>query len=107
MLPFKLTQEQIERWLEFLDEAQAIMDGKKLLPFWRGGPEGLGGVHPELGVNLKRVFTEPAAFDLMLWIQGTAAQPYLEEGPRTQADFWRRLNNEFGRNFLGISLWIN
>ena len=44
---------------------------------------------------------------MMLWFQGTAAQPYLEEGPRTQADFWQELNREFGRNFLGFSFWIN
>lgn len=107
VLPIQLTAEQIDSWQRFLDEADRILDGETLLPFWRGGPEGLGSAHPTLGVNLKRVFTEPTDFDLMLWMQGTAAQPYLEEGPRTQADFWRRLNEEFGRNFLGFSFWIN
>lgn len=107
VLPIRLTSDQIASWQTFLDEADRILDGETLLPFWRGGPAGLGSVHPTLGVNLKRVFTEPTAFDLMLWFQGTAAQPYLEEGPRTQADFWRELNQEFGRNFLGFSFWIN
>lgn len=107
VLPIRLTPEQIDSWQTFLDEADRILDGETLLPFWRGGPDGLGSVHPTLGVNLKRVLTEPTPFDLMLWFQGTAAQPYLEEGPRTQGDFWRQLNREFGRNFLGFSFWIN
>ncbi|MEM6853483.1 MAG: tetratricopeptide repeat protein [Planctomycetota bacterium] len=107
VLPMRLTAEQIDSWMAFLDEADRILDGETLIPFWRGGPDGLGSAHPTLGVNLKRVFTEPTPFDLMLWFQGTAAQPYLEEGPRTQADFWQELNREFGRNFLGFSFWIN
>ena len=46
-----VTNEMVKGWLEFLDEAKAILKGEKLIPFWRTGPES--------GVNLKRVFTEP------------------------------------------------
>jgi len=41
------------------------------------------GVMPGPGVNLRRVFTEPREFDLVLWVQGTAAVPYLEAGEVT------------------------
>ena len=61
----------------------ALLAGKRLLPFWRGDPS--------RGVNLRRVFTEPRPFDLVLWVQGTAATPYLEKGPLTKPEVWRRL----------------
>jgi hypothetical protein len=95
----RVTDEMVVQWRAFLDEAEALLNGKVLLPFWRDA----GGK----GVNLKRVFTEPQAFDLVLWVQGTAAAPYLEDGPVTKADFWERLMTTFGGNFFGFALWFN
>ncbi len=95
-----LSQEQIDAWMGFLDEAEALLTGEKLLPFWRGDDDALG-------VNLRRVFDEPTRMDLVLWVQGTAAAPYLEQGNLTEPDFWRRLNADFGRNFPGFAFWIN
>lgn len=95
----KVTQEMVSNWMEFLDEAEAIFAGRKLLPFWREGET--------RGVNLRRVFTEPTRMDLVLWVQGTAAMPYLEEGEITSADFWRGLNGAFGGRFIGFAVWFN
>jgi hypothetical protein len=89
----------VEAWMTFLDESEAILKGKKLIPFWRGGEE--------RGVNLRRVFTEPRPFDLVLWVQGTAAAPYLEKGPVTNPETWRRLQNVFRGEFVGFALWFN
>jgi hypothetical protein len=91
--------EMIKGWLEFLDEAKAILHGEKLIPFWRRGPES--------GVNLKRVFTEPSTFDLVLWAQGTAAVPYLENGVCTSAETWFRFQRIFRGEFIGFALWFN
>src|SRR5438876_3023590 len=101
----KVTQEMIDVWLETLDEAEQVLQGKKLIPFWRGD-EG------ERGVNLRRVFTEPQTFDLIEWVQGTAAVPYLEKGLLTKlADpsVGARLNKAFGGpfNFIGFGFWFN
>jgi hypothetical protein len=101
----KVTQEMIDAWLETLDEAEQVLKGKKLIPFWRGK---VG----ERGVNLRRVFTEPQTFDPIEWVQGTAAAPYLEKGPLTKlADprMGTRLNNAFGGafNFIGFGFWFN
>jgi hypothetical protein len=88
----KVTQEMIDAWLETLDEAEQILKGKKLIPFWRGKAG-------ERGVNLRRVFTEPRTFDPIEWFQGTAAAPYLEKGPLTKLADSRmgdRLNKAFG-----------
>jgi hypothetical protein len=91
--------EMIKGWLEFLDEANAILKGEKLIPFWRLGAES--------GINLKRVFTEPRTFDLVLWAQGTAAVPYLEKGVCTSAETWSRFQRIFRGEFIGFALWFN
>jgi hypothetical protein len=95
----RVTQAMVDGWLEFLDEAEAILAGKKLIPFWRA--------NDERGVNLRRVFTEPSRFDLVLWVQGTAATEYLDEGPKTDRGFWERLLRVFGGEFFGYAIWFN
>ena len=97
----KVTREQIDAWLRTLGEVDAILAGRKLLPFWRGG----AGEHR--GINLHRVFTEPEDFDLVLWAQGTAAAPYLETGTLTDPKFWQEINGAFGGNALGFALYFN
>ena len=94
-----VTQEIVDNWLRALDEAEQIVQGKKLLPFWRG--------KPTRGVNLRKVFLEPRRLDIVLWIQGTDATPYLEEGELTQPDTWQQINRAFGGQFLGFEFWFN
>lgn len=89
----------VEQWRRFLDEGQALLTGRMLVPFWRPA-EGKG-------VNLRRVFTEPRDFDLVLWVQGTAALPYLEEGPVTDQATWRQFQRVFGGQFIGFAIWFN
>ncbi|MFQ5731408.1 MAG: hypothetical protein ACE5KM_05570 [Planctomycetaceae bacterium] len=95
----KVTAEMIKTWKEVLDEADAILAGKKLVPHWR--------IDDGRGINIRKVFTEPRKFDLVLWVQGAAAKPYLERGKLTDRDFWFRLNRTFGGNFLGFAIWFN
>ncbi len=95
-----VTQERVDAWLRMLDEADAILAGQKLIPFWRGD-------NPKLGLNLRRAFTQPAPFDLFLWMQGTAATPYLEEGPLTDPEVWRGWRDAFSGEALGFSLYFN
>ena len=97
---FRVTQEQVQEWLRLLNEVDAVLAGEKLIPFWRGND-------PGRGVNLRRVFTEPTRFDLVLWVQGSAAAPYLEEGPLTTPDFWNDMNRAFRGNLIGFAVWFN
>jgi hypothetical protein len=99
VLGIPVTKEMIASWLDFIDEAESLLAGKRLVPFWRG--------NDGAGVNLRRVFTEPRPFDLVLWVQGTAAAPYLEHGPLTRADVWSRLTRVFGGQFIGFAVWFN
>jgi hypothetical protein len=69
------------------------------VPYWR--------VAENKGVNLRRVFTEPRDMDVILWIQGTAAMPYLEDGSVTQPEVWTRLSRVFRGEFIGFAIWFN
>ncbi|AUT02616.1 hypothetical protein CLI64_20705 [Nostoc sp. CENA543] len=94
-----VTQEMIDSWLAFLDEADTLLTGKKLIPFWRK--------REVRGINLNKVFTEPQPFDLILWVQGTAAAPYLEFGKQTDAATWQRLLEVFRGQFFQFAAWFN
>jgi hypothetical protein len=98
-LGIKVRQEMIDSWLEFADEMEAILSGERLIPFWRGAET--------RGINLRRVFLEPRPLDLVLWLQGTAATGYLEEGALTKPDVWGRLQRVFGGQFFGFAIWFN
>ena len=95
----KVTGEMIKAWKEFLDEADAILAGKKLVPHWR--------IDDGSAININKVFNKPRKFDLVLWIQGAGARPYLERGPTTDMKFWNRMNRAFRGNFLGFAIWFN
>jgi hypothetical protein len=109
----RVSQQNLLGWQAFLDEADAILQGKKLLPFWRGIEggamffDGNFPEHPELGINLRKVFLEPTRLDLVLWLQGTGLQPFLEKGERTDAGAWRRIMNAFDGNFFLFMVWFN
>ena len=94
-----VTRQMIAAWRVFLGEAEAILAGKKLLPFWRTGDD--------RGLNLRRIFTEPRRFDLVLWVQGSAAAPYLEEGDITDKRTWDGLMNIFEGRLLEYAIWFN
>jgi hypothetical protein len=94
-----VTNEMVTAWLEMMDQAQQVLSGDRLIPFWRGDES--------RGVNFRRVFLEPRTFDLILWVQGTAAAPYLQNGELTNFDKWRRIPQVFGRQFPGFALWFN
>ena len=101
----EVTQDIVNVWRETLDEAEAILKGAKLIPFWRGNPT-------EFGLNLRRAITESRELDIIEWVQGTAATPYLEKGEFTKlADpvMGRRLNDAFGGpfNWIGFGFWFN
>ncbi|MBU6454459.1 MAG: hypothetical protein KGS72_22005 [Cyanobacteria bacterium REEB67] len=95
----RVTDEMVTTWARIMDEAEKLLAGKLLLPFWRGA-EGRG-------INLRRVFLEPRLFDLVLWVQGSDALPYLEQGETTKGADWREWTRTFGGNFPGFAIWFN
>lgn len=94
----RMTDEMVRTWPTFLDEAADLLAGRKLVPFWRGEGQ---------GVNLRMVFLEPRSFDLVMWLQGTGAAPYLEQGEHSKQETWDRLQGTFEGRFLTFAVWIN
>ena len=95
----KVTDEMVVAWTGLMGDIEKILAGEKLIAFWRGDTG--------MGINLRRVFLEPRTLDLVLWVQGTAAAPYLETGNTTKIATWNSLQNAFGRQFPGFALWFN
>jgi hypothetical protein len=93
----QVTQRQVDGWQNFLDEFEAILQGKKLLPHWRF----------DEGINMRRFFLEPGTFDIVLLIQGSAALPYLEEGELTTGETWVQIMQLFGGDFFRYFIWFN
>jgi hypothetical protein len=95
-----VSDEMVKGWFAVLDEFEAVLAGKKLTPFWRG-------TNPRLGVNVRRVFTEPRTLDLVMWVRGSAAAPYLQEGDVSTPATWQRLTRVFRGEFIGFAMWFN
>jgi hypothetical protein len=93
----QVSAERIAGWQQFLGEFEALLQGRKLLPHYRF----------ERGMNLRRMFTEPRTFDIVLLIQGSAALPYLEDGELTGAQTWVGIMQLMGGDFFRYFLWFN
>lgn len=95
----RVTQEMVDGWHDFLSEGEAILQGKKLVPHWR--------MRDGVGVNVQQVFREPREFDLVMWVHGAAALPYVKEGECTSPDTWNRFQRVFRGEFIGFAIWFN
>jgi hypothetical protein len=90
-------KEQVDEWLAALDDFDAILDGKILIPYWRFNK----------GLNFKKVFYEPRQFDMVLWFTGHAAVSFLEDGPIIASEIWFKRDRVFGGHFLSYAAWFN
>lgn len=112
VLRIPVTREFIDGWHGVLAEMEDLLEGRKLVPFWRDYRQFVFGVQGHIpatgrGVNLKRFFEEPTRFDLVLLIQGTAALPYLEQGDLSRPETWDNLTRVFQGQFFGFAIWFN
>jgi hypothetical protein len=87
----------IDGWLLVMDEFDAVLDGKKLMPHWRF----------EKGFNVKRFFEESKRIDAVLILAGVDAIPFLETGTISSSASWNSLTGAFRGNFLGYAIWFN
>jgi hypothetical protein len=111
VMQVRVPREMITGWTAVLDELEAILQGKKLIPYWRTYARDL--FRPAeipgkgTGVNLRKFFHEPRDFDLVLTIQGTNVEPFLEEGPLSTPEAWGQLIRVFRGQFFGFAIWFN
>jgi len=94
---FVVTEERIAAWRAVLDKVDLMLDGKEMVPHWRF----------RQGFNLEKVFDDPRPFDLVLWITGPAALPYLEDGPIGSSKDWNGLADVFEGSFGIYMAWFN
>lgn len=94
----RVNETRVEGWNRFLDEFEAVLQGEKLIKHWRFVGK---------GVNVRRMFEEPRAFDPVMIAQGSAVLPYLEEGELVTSQTVREVNNLLDRGFFGYFIWFN
>ncbi len=100
-------------WERVLVQAELLLKGERLLPFWRGPKESRENNYSSFtfdmkhGVNVRKVFTNPRRLDLVLWVQGTDALDYLEEGPMIDMEEWNRIGQAFGGQLPFFMFWVN
>ncbi len=93
----EVTDDQVFAWRKMLDLADDVLAGRLLVPHWRF----------DLGINVERVFTEPTTFDIVLWLTGPAALPYLEDGRIMAGEDWNEMMDAFGGSFATYLFWFN
>lgn len=85
-------------WLRVLDDVQALLEGRKLIPWWR-----LEGV----GIDLGAFLDKPAPLDIPGWVQGWSALPYLKQGPLVTAESLDRFDQLLQGNAMLFALYFN
>lgn len=98
-LGFNLPPGTGDTWLGVLADGEALLQGRLLLPYWRG-PEGQG-------INLGRMFDEAAPISITGWIQGWAAVPYLEKGPVIDSTSFRQFEALMGGDAGLMMVFLN
>jgi hypothetical protein len=92
-----VSQERVDACLRVMDEFEAVLDGRKLVPHWR----------LQNGFNFRRALIEHRNFDLVLSITGPGVRPFAEDGPSISAASWNEITRTFQGNFLGYAVWFN
>jgi hypothetical protein len=88
-----------DTWLGVLADGEALLQGRLLIPYWRG-PDGQG-------INLGRMFDDPAPMSITGWFQGWAAVPYLEQGPVVNPTSLRQFEGLMGGNAGLMMVFLN
>ena len=69
------------RWQAVLADAEALLEGRVLMPHWRMGAEA--------GIDLRLMFENPPRWDVVTMVQGEGLLPYARKGPRVTAESWQ------------------
>lgn len=88
---------QLVAWFQLLDEAEAILNGRRLVPYWRFAK----------GFDLRKFFDEPRSFDLVMLLTGSGAVPFLADGESTSPARWSEITSAFEGSFFSYAFWFN
>lgn len=87
------------RWLDVLQDAEDLLEGRKLIPFWR--------VRSGAGINLRRMLEQPAPVDPVAWLHGMAFVPYVEKGERISPANWQEFKRMVRGDAFLFAVWLN
>ena len=86
-------------WLGVLSDFEALLMGQKLVPYWRiTGPA---------GVDVGQMFTDPRPIDLIAWVQGEGAVPYLKQGDLISPANWQAFEQVMSGQAMLFTLFLN
>ncbi len=98
-LGFSMPAETGIVWQGVLSDAEAVLKGELLVPYWRTEPGG--------GVNVAALIADPPAFDLVNWFQGAGLVQYMEKGPLVTGENYTRFQRMFFGNALMYMVLLN
>jgi len=98
-LGFDLPADTGPAWTAVLSDAKAVLQGELLISHWRIGPDA--------GVNVAKFLENPAAVDIVTWVQGYGLLDYMEKGPTVSSENLRRIQQMFGGNALLYMVLLN
>lgn len=84
-LGLTLPAEVAAAWQAVLGDAEDLLEGRKLIPYWR--------LKSGAGLNLKKMLDDPIPVDLVGWVQGKDLLRYAERGSRANAWNWREFTS--------------
>ena len=86
-------------WQGVLADAEALLRGEALAPYWQ--------LDGQAGINVKRMLLEPRPIDLLNWIQGQDALPYIERGQVMSLASWSAFENLVVGDALMFAIILN
>lgn len=97
-LGFDIPKGAGDSWLQVLTDAEEVLTGDKLIPYWRFAPG--------YGIDLSTWLEDPQPVDIIDWIQGTGPLPYARKGETMDREGWSEFNQMFaGRAGLYMVLF--
>ena len=99
VLPFDFPTGLGAAWQEVLADAEAILDGRLLLPHWR--------LSDAAGINLASVLQSPPSIDIIGLIQGYTFAEHVERGPVVDFDSLSRFDDMTGGNSPFFAIVLN
>jgi hypothetical protein len=86
-------------WQSVLKDAERILNGDLLVPYWR--------LDSAAGIDVGKMFTDPAPIDLAGWIQGTDLLPYMRKGPLATAESWGMFSQLMQGEAMLMTVFLN
>ncbi len=101
----EVTEELAESWQAVLGEIELMLNGERLIPWWR--LETPYGAEVGVGIDIQSLLTNPGDFDAIRLLQGTTFVPHLKRGRLASNDAFDSFSTLARGNGLLFAVWLN